>query len=724
MPVILKNNAFSTLATAITASDTGIVVADGSKFPALSAGEYFYATLVSPAGTTEIVKVTARVSNSLTVVRAQDGSSAASFQVGARLDMRVNAASISELRDEASEVSIADAGGYYTSDNVEGALQTVGANLQVVNADLRERGTQERDTLVALLADADLTYTTSQPGTVVAGDIVRTRAEGFSYEVMASTASQFSGANLDGYHLITSGGVKIKHTPSDVVALAALDAQPNIATNQLEKLRAAFVLAERLGLPVVAGDGYYRVQTAGITSAIYLKKVPTILGMLRLEWTLQSATINNRIFEVDGRLNDTLDGIVVLLDTITGSPTLNKHQRTVTAATGLSLSAGDWIAIAAGEDPTDSNEHHWNIVTRVEAYNSGTGSLTFTDGAPYDIAYGGTKTDILIWKLDHDPTGGSLNLSVDYSAMGSNRPSHPVIVRFARSFQIPEWEENETDFGLALATGVYDAQIGNYLTSQTATQQSLGRNPRQSFGPWNAKQVRVGRLHNRINTAPQIALALQIETHCRDLVIDELVLDANLATPPTQSVCVVAGGSSLFINRATIRSNQILPNLHVFSNTDGTEDFTCGDLFMDGQPCVFDPRRVMGRIELGDGFKFGPREQIELEITSVGSNLIIPLRNMIVYGAALWSADLTSLSSAVIRGAGGGTLAQSLGRTANSQWVRTAFTAPNVYWSTGGATSRLNRMDNTDKELFFNVGGTSTKIFAKLDVRRVDGDWF
>jgi hypothetical protein len=82
MPVILKNNTSSTLATAITASDTAIVVADGSQFPALSAGDYFYATLVSTAGTLEIVKVTARVSNSLTVVRAQDGSSAAGFQVG------------------------------------------------------------------------------------------------------------------------------------------------------------------------------------------------------------------------------------------------------------------------------------------------------------------------------------------------------------------------------------------------------------------------------------------------------------------------------------------------------------------------------------------------------------------------------------------------------------------------------------------------------------------
>ncbi len=100
MPVILKNNASSTLATAITTSDTGVVVANGSQFPAIAAGEYFYVTLVSQAGQTEIVKVTARVGNSMTVVRAQDGSSAASFQVGTLVDMRVNAATVNDLADE------------------------------------------------------------------------------------------------------------------------------------------------------------------------------------------------------------------------------------------------------------------------------------------------------------------------------------------------------------------------------------------------------------------------------------------------------------------------------------------------------------------------------------------------------------------------------------------------------------------------------------------------
>ena len=133
MPIILKNNASSTLATAISASDTGLVVADGSRFPVLGAGEYCYATLVSTGGTTEVVKITARVSNSLTVVRAQDGSSAASFAAGALLEMRVNAASVRELHDEASEVSIADAGGYFTATNVEDALQEARVRAPSVN---------------------------------------------------------------------------------------------------------------------------------------------------------------------------------------------------------------------------------------------------------------------------------------------------------------------------------------------------------------------------------------------------------------------------------------------------------------------------------------------------------------------------------------------------------------------------------------------------------------
>ena len=126
MTIVLKNNVSSTLATPISASDTGMVVVDGDQFPTLTGAEYFYATLMSPAGTTEIVKVTARVANAMTIVRAQDGTSAASFTSGALVEMRVTAASVLDTASEystAAAISIADAGGYYTGTNVEAALQ-------------------------------------------------------------------------------------------------------------------------------------------------------------------------------------------------------------------------------------------------------------------------------------------------------------------------------------------------------------------------------------------------------------------------------------------------------------------------------------------------------------------------------------------------------------------------------------------------------------------------
>lgn len=92
----LKNNAVGFLSTAISASDVGAALeaGDGAEFPVLTGDEFFYVTISSTSGTYEIVKVTARSVDSLTIVRAQEGTSAASFAAGARVEMRVTAQSI------------------------------------------------------------------------------------------------------------------------------------------------------------------------------------------------------------------------------------------------------------------------------------------------------------------------------------------------------------------------------------------------------------------------------------------------------------------------------------------------------------------------------------------------------------------------------------------------------------------------------------------------------
>lgn len=105
MPIKLANNASGTLATAISASDTGAVLTtgDGAEFPVLTAGDYFYATITSTAGTQEIVKATARSGDSLTIARAQESTIANSFAAGSRFELRVTAQSILDAIQNSEE---------------------------------------------------------------------------------------------------------------------------------------------------------------------------------------------------------------------------------------------------------------------------------------------------------------------------------------------------------------------------------------------------------------------------------------------------------------------------------------------------------------------------------------------------------------------------------------------------------------------------------------------
>lgn len=93
------NNASADLATSITSSATSIVVqsGSGSRFPALAAGDYFFATLIDSSNNIEIVRVTARSADTLTVVRAQDGTTARSYPAGAKIELRIVAAGLGEF---------------------------------------------------------------------------------------------------------------------------------------------------------------------------------------------------------------------------------------------------------------------------------------------------------------------------------------------------------------------------------------------------------------------------------------------------------------------------------------------------------------------------------------------------------------------------------------------------------------------------------------------------
>ena len=80
MGLLFTNNATTTLSGSINDSQTSITVANSGLFPVVTGGDYFYATMYEVSGATEInieiVKVTAVVGTTWTVVRAQDGTTA------------------------------------------------------------------------------------------------------------------------------------------------------------------------------------------------------------------------------------------------------------------------------------------------------------------------------------------------------------------------------------------------------------------------------------------------------------------------------------------------------------------------------------------------------------------------------------------------------------------------------------------------------------------------
>ncbi len=102
MGIKFANSAFATLAAGINSSATSITLTtgQGARFPSLGAGDYFYATLIDASNNLEIVKCTARSTDVLTVVRAQESTTARAYSTGDRIELRITSAGLVDLAGE------------------------------------------------------------------------------------------------------------------------------------------------------------------------------------------------------------------------------------------------------------------------------------------------------------------------------------------------------------------------------------------------------------------------------------------------------------------------------------------------------------------------------------------------------------------------------------------------------------------------------------------------
>jgi hypothetical protein len=110
---LFANNAFSLLASGISDVATSMAVTggEGALFPNPTGGNYFYATLIDTSNNLEIVKCTARSTDTLTIVREQESTTGRAFVAGDRIELRLTAAGIVEAdgyvapEDESTDTS-------------------------------------------------------------------------------------------------------------------------------------------------------------------------------------------------------------------------------------------------------------------------------------------------------------------------------------------------------------------------------------------------------------------------------------------------------------------------------------------------------------------------------------------------------------------------------------------------------------------------------------------
>lgn len=129
MAALFTNNAQATLASGITNVATTLTVqaGQGAMFPSPTGADWAAVTLINGAGTIEIVKLTSRAGDTLTVVRGQEGTAAAAWLANDKVELRPTAAGLNNFASK-------DTAQTFTSDILVGGNLTINGNTTFGNA--------------------------------------------------------------------------------------------------------------------------------------------------------------------------------------------------------------------------------------------------------------------------------------------------------------------------------------------------------------------------------------------------------------------------------------------------------------------------------------------------------------------------------------------------------------------------------------------------------------
>lgn len=116
---LFANNAKTTVSSTLSPSSTSLVVLDASKLPTIDIGDYYLLTLEKADRTAlEIVKVTGAVGNTLTIIRAQEGTSSIEFPIDSIAELRLTAEYLNNNTEKLDTIEYGAQVNTVTPDNV------------------------------------------------------------------------------------------------------------------------------------------------------------------------------------------------------------------------------------------------------------------------------------------------------------------------------------------------------------------------------------------------------------------------------------------------------------------------------------------------------------------------------------------------------------------------------------------------------------------------------
>lgn len=196
------NNAVGVLQTGISNSDTTLDLntGQGALWPSLGVGDWCWTTITDGTNI-EIVRVTARSSDTLTIVRGRQGTSAQSWSAGVAVQMRLTRQTLEDHRDGADRLVLAT--GWSSSnyldcvtDNLQGAADmtiAIGVRLGLVeDADMPGLATVAACGANQFSEGWKLQYALERPGVGVAdgtGSMIATNGAAPDWSALVSAGA-------------------------------------------------------------------------------------------------------------------------------------------------------------------------------------------------------------------------------------------------------------------------------------------------------------------------------------------------------------------------------------------------------------------------------------------------------------------------------------------------------------------------------------------------------